>query len=177
MISVISDTHSDGEYSLAGAVARSIRQADAVVHAGDFTSSATLDAFRSAATRLHAVHGNADTPTVTDRLPPAREFEVDGVRFAVAHTQRGGEQGLVYFARERGADVVISGHTHRPMARRVDDVLLLNPGSHEDPRGGHRSYAELSVENGAVSGTIRTTNGAELVAIAPEGQTASGDGG
>lgn len=176
MIAVVSDTHATGEYTLGGAVARSVRGAARVVHAGDFTSEAALDTFHRESERLLAVHGNADDPAVTERLPPARSFDVDGVRFAVTHTQRGGEMGLVYFARERGADVVISGHTHRPLVKRVDDVLLLNPGSHERPRGGHRTYAELAVENGGVEGAIRTTDGTELVDIALEGRPASGDG-
>lgn len=176
MITVVSDTHADGEYTLDGAVARSVRRADTVVHAGDFTGEAALDAFQRESDRLFAVYGNRDDGAVTERLPSARVFDVDGVRFAVTHTQRGGEMGLVYFGRERGADVVVSGHTHRPLARRVEDVLLVNPGSHERPRGGHRTYAELSVEDGAVEGAIRTTDGTELSRIAVEGRSASGDG-
>lgn len=176
MITVVSDTHAAGEYELGGALARSVRAADRVVHAGDFTTESVLDSFQREADQLLAVHGNADEPAVTDRLPPARVFEHDGVRVAVTHTQHGGETGLVYFARERGADVVVSGHTHRSLATWVDGVLLVNPGSHERPRGGHPTYAELSLENGVVDGAIRTTGGTSLVEIAPEGQEASGDG-
>ncbi|AKH98591.1 metallophosphoesterase [Halanaeroarchaeum sulfurireducens] len=176
MITVLSDTHASGEYDLDGALARAVRQADTVVHAGDFTTEAALDAIQEEADRLLAVHGNADDATVTERLPPARVFEENGVRFAVTHTQRGGEMGLVYFARERDADVVISGHTHRPRVTREEGVLLINPGSHEEPRGGHRTYAELSVENGAVEGAIRTVDGTAVQSIAPEGQSASGTG-
>ncbi|UWG49106.1 ICC-like phosphoesterase [Halanaeroarchaeum sp. HSR-CO] len=176
MIAVVSDTHADGEYILDGAVARSVRRAETVVHAGDFTSEAALEAVQRESDRLYAVHGNADDATVTERLPPARVFEEGGVRFAVTHTQRGGEMGLVYFGRERGADVVISGHTHRPLAKRVEGLLLVNPGSHEQPRGGHRTYAELSVEKGSVEGAIRTTDGTAVSRIAVEGRSASGDG-
>jgi len=176
MITVVSDTHAEDAYRLSGALARSVRDAELVVHAGDFTAEASLDAFHDAANQLLAVHGNADGLAVSDRLPPARVFDHDGVRFAVTHTQQGGEMGLVYFAHERGADVVISGHTHRPRAEWVDGVLLLNPGSHERPRGGHPTYAELVGENGTVRGAIRSTDGTALVDIAPEGQSASGDG-
>jgi putative phosphoesterase len=176
MITVVSDTHAAGDYELGGALARSVRAADRVVHAGDFTTESVLDAFQRESETLLAVHGNADEQGVIDRLPPARVFEEDGVRVAVTHTQRGGETGLVYFARERGADVVVSGHTHRPLATWVDGVLLLNPGSHERPRGGHPTFAELSLENGVVDGAIRTTDGTSVVEVAPEGQVASGDG-
>ncbi|MFW5896329.1 MAG: metallophosphoesterase [archaeon] len=176
MITLVSDTHAEGEYELRGALARSVRTADRVVHAGDFVAESVLETFQREADRLLAVHGNADAPAVSDRLPPARVFEEHGSRIAVTHTQRGGEMALVYFARERGADVVVSGHTHRPLAKWVEGVLLLNPGSHERPRGGHPTYAELTVENGIVEGAIRTTDGTSLEAIAPEGQAVSGDG-
>lgn len=174
MVVVVSDTHASAAYELSGVLGRAVHEADAIVHAGDFTSEATLEAFQREADRLLAVHGNADDPGVSDRLPPARVFEKGGVHVAVVHTQRGGEMGLRYFAEERGADVVISGHTHRPRAKRVADVLLLNPGSHEQPRGGHATFAELSFEAGVIEGAIRTTDGGTVMDIAPEGRR-SGD--
>lgn len=176
MIAVVSDTHASADYELAGAVGESVRRADLVVHAGDFTSEAALETFEREADRLIAVHGNADDARVTDRLPAARNIEEGGVRIAVVHTQRGGETGLEYFAKERDADVVISGHTHRPNVTRADDVLLVNPGSHERPRGGHPTFAELTVENGRVEGAIRTTDGTAVVDIALEGRSSGGDG-
>lgn len=176
MIAVVSDTHASADYELAGAVGRAVRGADVVVHAGDFTSEAALETFQREADRLVAVHGNADDAPVADRLPVARVFEEGGVRVAVVHTQRGGETGLRYFAAEREADVVVSGHTHRPLVERTGDVLLLNPGSHERPRGGHPTFAELSLENGGVEGAIRTTDGTMVAEIAPEGRSSRGDG-
>ena len=45
-------------------------------------------------------------------------------------------------------DVVILGHTHVPMVRRVDGVTIINPGSCSQPRDQDRrgSYAILDVE-------------------------------
>ena len=176
MIVVLSDTHAEFDPGIGGALARDVRRADLVVHAGDFTGEAVLDTVQDDADRFLAVHGNADDGSVTERLPAARVFEEGGVRFAVTHTQRGGEMGLVYFGRERDADVVISGHTHRPLAKRVDDVLLVNPGSHAKPRGGYPTYATLSVANGRVDGAIRSTDGTVVAAIAPEGRPVENGG-
>jgi putative phosphoesterase len=42
---------------------------------------------------------------------------------------------------EADADIVLYGHTHRPLARRVGRVLVVNPGSageSRDPRNGGR---------------------------------------
>lgn len=177
MLVVLSDTHADRDPDLDGGVGRAVDRAALVLHAGDFTSETVLDAIQSRADRFLAVHGNADDQRVTERLPQARVTVEGGVRIAMTHTQRGGDDGLRYFARERAADVVVSGHTHRPRATWIDDVLLLNPGSHREPRGGHRTYATLSVESGRVEGAIRTTDGSVITSIAPEGQSASGDEG
>ena len=39
---------------------------------------------------------------------------------------------LSYYAEERGADIVLYGHTHNPKAEYVGPVLMLNPGALED---------------------------------------------
>jgi putative phosphoesterase len=144
MLVVLSDTHSDAGHELVGRAREAVAEADAVVHAGDFTAPAALDAFQEVADALHAVHGNADAAAVRERLPPARTATALGLRIAVTHRREGGDTGLVMFGRERGADLVVSGHTHRPRFEAAETgPALLNPGSHADPRGGPASHAEL----------------------------------
>ena len=143
MIAVLSDTHSEDGHVLAGRAAAAVADADEVLHAGDFTTETALDGFHDAADRLHAVHGNADAPGVRNRLPAARTVEVAGIRVALTHRRDGGEMGLSMFGRERGADLVVSGHTHAPTVKETEDVVLLNPGSHADPRGATPAHAEV----------------------------------
>lgn len=153
MLVVLSDTHSDAGHELAGRAREAVAAAEAVVHAGDFTAPAALDAFRGAADALHAVHGNADAPAVRERLPPARTVAALGLRIAVTHRCEGGDTGLVMFGREREADLVVSGHTHRPRFQSSETgPALLNPGSHADPRGGPASHAELVRADGGQDG-------------------------
>lgn len=162
MIAVLSDTHSEDGHALAGRAADAVVEADELLHAGDFTTETTLDAFHDAADRLHAVHGNADSPGVRDHLPAARTVEAGGVRIALTHRRDGGETGLSLFGRERGADLVVSGHTHAPTARETEDVVLLNPGSHADPRGNPATHAELRPTDRGVRGEIRARDGRVL---------------
>ena len=53
------------------------------------------------------------------------------------------------------ADIVILGHTHYQMAKRVGRTLLINPGSAGEPRdarnGFQLSYAVLDTETGEVT--------------------------
>ncbi|ELY56435.1 metallophosphoesterase [Natronolimnohabitans innermongolicus] len=164
MIVIFSDTHSASGHELEGAALEAAREADTVIHAGDFTSTAALEAFQRECDVLHAVHGNADSAAVRDRLPTARVVEAGGVRLAVTHRRDGGQTGLAMFGRSRGADVVVSGHTHRPTAIETADVLLLNPGSHADPRGNRPGFAVLEERaNGdGLEGEIRTPTGTVL---------------
>lgn len=144
MLVVCSDTHGIDDTRLQGRTRAAVTAADLVIHAGDFTTPAVLDAFREAATRLVAVHGNADDSAVRARLPAAATTTYAGTRIAVTHTERGGATALSLFGRERGAALVVSGHTHRPAVVDAEGgPILLNPGSHADPRGNRPGHAEL----------------------------------
>ena len=165
MIAIFSDTHSSGGHELEGEALEAARSAGTVIHAGDFTSPSALEAFRSECNRLFAVHGNADSAAVRDRLPTARVVEAGGVRFAVTHRREGGATGLVMFGRSRDADVVVSGHSHRPTVVETDDVVLLNPGSHAQPRGNRPGFAVLERDGDELSGEIRELDGAVLETV------------
>nr|WP_272931517.1 metallophosphoesterase [Halobacterium noricense] len=166
----MSDTHSTDGHELQGRALAAVREADRVVHAGDFTTETALDAFYDAGDQLLAVHGNADEPAVRDRLPESRTLDANALRIAVTHRQHGGATGLALFGRERGADLVVSGHTHRPAVTETEDVVLLNPGSHADPRGNATAHAELHHEGGGVRGEIRDRSGSVLREFRVEGR-------
>lgn len=143
MLVVVADTHSREGSRLRGRTLAAVREADLTIHAGDFYRESALDAFESTARRLRAVFGNNADAAVRDRLPAVRTVDHGGVRFAVTHRHRSGDTGLVMLARDRDADCVVCGHSHRP---RFDDsgaVPILNPGSHAQPRGNRPAHAEL----------------------------------
>jgi putative phosphoesterase len=168
VLAVLSDTHGSDDHRLTGRTLEAVRAADLVVHAGDFTTPAALDAHRAVAADLLAVHGNADDSAVRDRLPAARTVEALGCRLAVTHRRDGGATGLAMFGRSRAADVVVSGHTHRPSVTDAGDVVLLNPGSHAQPRGNRPAHAELRREDGAVAGELREPDGTLLASFRVE---------
>jgi len=159
MLVVLSDTHATETTRLVGAAADAVADAELVLHAGDFTTDAVLDEFHDVAADLRAVHGNRDSDAVTHRLPTATTLSYAGVRIAATHRRRGGTTGLAMFGRERGADLVVSGHTHRPLVDQEGAVTLLNPGSHADPRGARQSFAVLEPTDDGLSGRLETVDG------------------
>ncbi|RQG93252.1 metallophosphoesterase [Natrarchaeobius halalkaliphilus] len=162
MITIVSDTHSGRGHELDGEALRAVREADVVIHAGDFTTVPVLESFQEESSRFVAVRGNADNSAVRDRLPTARVVEAGGARFAVTHRRDGGPTGLALFGRSRDADVVVSGHSHRPSVVDAEDCLLLNPGSHADPRGNRPGFAVLEGTADGLAGELRRPNGALL---------------
>jgi hypothetical protein len=119
------------------------REAELVVHVGDFYREPVLDAFESASRAFRGVYGNNDDAMIRERLPEVRTVEYAGVRFAVTHRHRSGDRGVVMLGRGRDADAVICGHSHRPRFDDSTGLPILNPGSHAQPRGNRPAHAEL----------------------------------
>ena len=63
---------------------------------------------------------------------------------------QGGEERLEKLLSDANVDVLVAGHTHLPMARRVGERLVLNPGSVGRPKDGdpRASFIVLDTENG-----------------------------
>ena len=164
MLVVLSDTHGTDAADLRGRTREAVLAAEMVAHAGDFVTSAVLGAFERHADTLRAVHGNNDDGDVLDRLPPVRTFDYGGVRFAMTHGhgRRRGSTALSMLGRERDADAVIFGHSHRPGFDDAGALPLLNPGSHAQPRGNRPAHAELERRDGdeaGLSGRLCTPDG------------------
>ena len=71
----------------------------------------------------------------------------------------GGPTALSLFGRERDADVVVYGHSHKPTLDASGPVALLNPGSHAQPRGNRAAHAELTPVDGGLRCRLVTPDG------------------
>jgi putative phosphoesterase len=162
VIAVLSDTHREDGHGLTGRTREAVREASVLVHAGDFTTPSTFASLREAAGRIEAVHGNRDVPVLRDRLPAQRTVEREGVRMALVHGHEHDETALSLLGRSQEADVVVFGHSHRPLIVETGDVVLLNPGSHADPRGNPAAHAELTSTEEGVVVRLLTSDGAEI---------------
>ena len=159
MICVVSDTHGTDDHLLVGRTLEAVREADFVIHAGDFTTEAVFEAFEAECSELVAVHGNNATAGVRERLPAERVVEFEGAHIALTHGDGRDETGLGLFGRQEGADLVVFGHSHRPEFVDTGEIGLLNPGSHADPRWHRPAHAELDVDAGAIEGRLCEPDG------------------
>ncbi len=159
MLVAVSDSHRQTDHGLSGRTLDAVRGADVVVHAGDFYRTAVYEAFEREAEQLFGVTGNNDDETLRDRLPSSRVVGYEGRTFAVRHRHPSGDTGLAMFGRDRDADCVIFGHSHRPTVKTAADLLLVNPGSHAQPRGNRAAHAEFRPTDDGLAGQLVTTDG------------------
>ncbi|NMC09613.1 MAG: metallophosphoesterase [Methanothrix sp.] len=152
-ILALSDTHLEGE-ELPVAVVRLAREADMILHAGDFVSCEVYFALAELG-RLEAVRGNSDLPALKKRLPERRVIDVEGIRIGLVHTAFRGSDlvGAQMMAREMDAKVLVFGHIHRPVVEK-GKRLLICPGSPTQPRMSAPSAAMLEITEGDIHGSI-----------------------
>ena len=123
LIGLISDTH--------GLVRPGVHEAlvgvELILHAGDVGGSEILDELALIAP-VRAVRGNTDPPGLT-RLTPALDLTLGGLRVHVSHGHELGRPKPEQLAASYDADVIVYGHTHIQIVRRVGKKLVVNPGA------------------------------------------------
>jgi putative phosphoesterase len=135
-LAIISDTHLPrGSRRLPDECLARLREADAILHAGDFTALAVLRELEALGPPVHAVHGNVDGPDLRALLPAARLVTAEGARIAMVH-DAGPARGRLARMRARfpDADAAVFGHSHIPLHESAGDFQIFNPGSPTDRR-------------------------------------------
>lgn len=155
-ILVISDSHRE-KRNLYQVLERE-KPLDLMIHCGDLQED-DFELELLAECKMEAVAGNMD---FYSGLPVQKEFHIGNYKVFLTHGHmygvNFGEQELIRTAEEVGANIVMYGHTHRPVLRREGDILVLNPGSISFPRqeGSKASYAILTIdEDGELDSEIR----------------------
>lgn len=125
-LGIISDTHGQ----LRPEVHDVFKEVDRILHAGDIGDESILDELALIAP-VTAVYGNTDDAYLRGRLSDVVDEMIDGFRFVITHGDQLGSpdpDGLK--SRFPDADVVIYGHTHKPLIHNFPDwSVTLNPGS------------------------------------------------
>lgn len=123
VLGLISDTHG----LVRPGVHHALQGVELILHAGDVGGSAILDELRLIAP-VKAVFGNTDPPGELG-LTEEIVIELDGLRVHVSHGHEVGSPTPAKLAARYNADVVVYGHTHRPLVTPHDGRLFVNPGS------------------------------------------------
>ncbi|WP_122666825.1 metallophosphoesterase family protein [Pseudomonas viridiflava] len=119
-IGLISDTHG----LLRPQALDALQGCEHLIHAGDIGNPAILDTLRELAP-LTVVRGNNDEDdTWASDVPYSGVLQVEGVGIYVTHILADVPQPL-----PDDVQVVVVGHSHKPLIEQRDGVLFINPGS------------------------------------------------
>jgi uncharacterized protein len=135
-IGIISDTHLPrGRRRLPDPCVGLLRGCDLIVHAGDFTSAATLADLEQIGPPVLAVHGNVDEEPLRKALPAERVVQAGEVRIGMVH-DAGPAKGRLVRLRRRfpDAEAAVFGHSHLPLREEQDGFQIFNPGSPTERR-------------------------------------------
>ena len=140
-IGVLSDTHLHRvSRDLREILDHHLSQVDVLFHVGDYTSPVVMEFLSSK--NFHGVYGNMDPLGIRAVLPEKKIVELGGFRFGLIHGW-GSSAGLEekVLGQFTDVDVIVYGHSHKPMNDVVQGVLLFNPGT----ASGYSSYGVHSI--------------------------------
>lgn len=142
---IVSDTHRKNENYF---VAVEREKPDMVIHCGDVEGS-EYALTEAAGCPVYITLGNND---FFSNLPRELDLDIGPYKVWVTHGHNYYvSMGSEHIRREaiiKGVDIVMYGHTHRPVVDRSGQVIVVNPGSLSYPRQeGHRpSYVVMELD-------------------------------
>jgi len=154
---VLADTHAPRRWrACPPLVARELRGADLILHAGDVCIAPVLTELAQYAPVV-AVIGNNDGQDVAGwGATPTAELTLDGLVLAMLHDS-GPAAGRLARMRRRfpRADVVVFGHSHIPLDESGYGVRIFNPGSPTDRRRQpHGTLGLLRIDSGVLAEAV-----------------------
>lgn len=148
-LAVISDSHQSQFWTERFLAHANREKYDAVFHLGDGESEARWLA-RRLEMPFQYVAGNCD---VFSKVSRELFASYEGHRILALHGHlhevKWGLDRLSYYAEEKGADIVLYGHTHIPAAEYVGRVMMINPGALMQGQ-----YAQLLIDGARVVPTL-----------------------
>lgn len=145
-VGLISDTHG----LLRPEAVAFLHGSDYIIHAGDIGNQDILQNL-SAIAPVIAVRGNNDKDAWAESIPETQLVKFGKTFVYVLHDLA----QLDIDPKAAGVDVVVSGHSHRPLVEKRNGVLFVNPGS-AGPRRFKLPIAvgELVIANGSITPRI-----------------------
>lgn len=141
---IVSDSHREND-NIIKAIEKE-KPIDMLVHCGDAEGAEALIA-HEAGCPIYIVAGNNDYFTT---LQNELVFTIEDRKVLLTHGHfyyvSMGVERLVDEARARGVDIVMYGHTHRPMLEILEDIVVINPGSISYPRQEGRKPTYMIME-------------------------------
>lgn len=145
-ILIVSDTHRRNDNFIK--IIEKMPRPDMVIHCGD-VEGGEYAISQCAGCPVEMVAGNND---FFSDLPREREFMLGDYKVWLTHGHSYyvsmGNEMLKQEAVAKGVDIVMYGHTHKPVIEIEHDIIAVNPGSLAYPRqeGRRASYVMMEID-------------------------------
>ena len=138
---ILSDTH--GEQSKVKELLNSVSH-NGVIFLGDGLSD-----FDNIDDNIVMVRGNCD---FFSKIENTKTIKIENTKILLTHGNafgvKGGLGSLLLEAKREQVRLALFGHTHEPMLKTIDNIMLCNPGSFKRNFKGKSSYAILEFSEG-----------------------------
>jgi len=143
LVGLVSDTHSLVRPEIFTAFAG----VELILHAGDVGGRSVIDELAAIAP-VRAVFGNTDMPGEPG-LEARLVLDIQGLSLLVSHGHEVGSPTPEKLLARYTADIIVFGHTHKPLVERAGRRLVVNPGAAGPRRFSLKpSVARMRVERG-----------------------------
>ncbi|MEN2998458.1 MAG: YfcE family phosphodiesterase [Brevinematia bacterium] len=136
-ILVLSDSH--GHLGLISDVLRiELKNVDIIVHLGDawFDMKPFIKNIKDNGKEVVIVRGNIDLmrkDNTTPFIPEIEFLEIEGKKIMLTHghifSVHDNLEKLKFASASNSSKIVMFGHTHQPLAKKIDGIFFFNPGA------------------------------------------------
>ncbi len=159
---IVSDTHMPRmAKKLPKRLIQELRDADGILHAGDWMDLSVWELLEAYAP-TDGVAGNNDGRAIIAKFGFRKVLQYGGIRIGLVHGHGPGSRestennAFSAFANDR-VDAIIFGHSHIPLLKERDGIMMFNPGSATDKRRQPLySFGILRIEAGKMNAKLIT---------------------
>ena len=145
LVGLVSDTHN----LVRPEVYDALEGVELILHAGDVGGPSVIAELATVAP-VRAVFGNTDVPGEPG-LAKSLDLKIDGVTIHVSHGHEVGGPTPEKLLKRYSADVIVFGHTHKPLIEQVGKRIVVNPGAAGPRRFSLKpNVARMTVNGGQV---------------------------
>ncbi|MFH1459592.1 MAG: metallophosphoesterase family protein [Candidatus Omnitrophota bacterium] len=133
-IGVISDTHIPVNCpEIPKKILKVFKDVEMILHAGDLIDYKVIGMLQKITPRVVAVCGNMDSHEACEKLAKKEILTVGRYKIGLIHGYGAADTIIETVSDElKNVDIIVFGHSHKPLNKKINGILYFNPGSATD---------------------------------------------
>lgn len=160
-VAIISDTHVKKHMDkFVSFVDKNLSNCDLIIHAGDFTNKKVIE-FLKTKSKFIGVFGNNDKDDIRALLNEKEIIKLNSHKVGICHGfgDKNTQDNAYNYFKDDKVDLIIFGHSHKPLIETRKKILILNPGSISiRRREKYYSYIMLDIRKDFINAELKFIN-------------------